>query len=176
MPRGGRREGAGRDSSWGTGATKVLRVPAALEETVMICARTLDAEAATPGRWRAGVADTPLVVPAPLAERVMAFAREIDAEAPPISARTPLRAIPPPAALAPRKATRGQPRKPTRPQRLAGVAEELRELAGGYEAWLDAVPANLAEGELAGRLRDTIQRLVEALDAVEQVEPPRVGR
>jgi hypothetical protein len=38
------------------------------------------------------------------------------------------------------------------------------------------MPANLAEGENATRLQETIERLENALDEIEAIDPPRVGR
>ena len=52
----------------------------------------------------------------------------------------------------------------------------LRELLTGYEGWLEALPANLAESERAGQLQETINHLAAALESVEAIDPPRVGR
>lgn len=42
MPRGGYRAGSGRRSTWKSGKTKLVRVPATLSEKVMEIARILD--------------------------------------------------------------------------------------------------------------------------------------
>jgi len=68
------------------------------------------------------------------------------------------------------------PAKPTRPKRLAALDVELAALLDEYQGWLDAMPANLAESENAARLRETIEHLQAALDEVESIEPPRIGR
>lgn len=65
------------------------------------------------------------------------------------------------------------PRKPARPKRLAVVEAELQALIKEYGAWLNAMPANLEESDLAQQLQETIDQLQEALDAVASIEPPR---
>ena len=64
-------------------------------------------------------------------------------------------------------------KKRSRPARLEALKRELQDLLEGYQAWLDALPENQGDSELAERLRDTIERLQEALDALEQIDPPR---
>jgi hypothetical protein len=64
-------------------------------------------------------------------------------------------------------------RKPSRPVRLTRVIDEIRDLAAGYQDWLDSMPGNQAGTELADRLRETIEQLEEAGDHLELVEPPR---
>ncbi len=84
-----------------------------------------------------------------------------------------LAGLPPvPSAPAQKKA----PPKQTRPKRLALIEAELTALRDEYQGWLDAMPANLAEGENATRLQETIERLENALDEIEAIDPPRVGR
>ncbi len=63
-------------------------------------------------------------------------------------------------------------RKHTRPQRLADAQGELEALADEYQHWLDGRPANMEDGDLAGRLRETIDLLQEAIGIVAQVDPP----
>jgi len=65
------------------------------------------------------------------------------------------------------------PRKLARPKRLAVVEAELQSLLKEYEAWLDAMPDNLSESELAEQLQETIDQLQEALDTVASIDPPR---
>lgn len=65
------------------------------------------------------------------------------------------------------------PKKPARPKRLAVVESELQALIKEYGAWLNAMPANLSESELAEQLHETIDQLQEALDAVAAIDPPR---
>jgi len=65
------------------------------------------------------------------------------------------------------------PRKLTRPKRLALMEGELQALSQEYEAWLNAMPDNLRESELAVQLQETIDQLQEALDAVTSIDPPR---
>jgi hypothetical protein len=65
------------------------------------------------------------------------------------------------------------PQKLTRPKRLAVVEAELQTLINEYEAWLDAMPDNQSESELAGQLQETIEQLQEAHDVVTSIEPPR---
>lgn len=64
-------------------------------------------------------------------------------------------------------------RKLARPKRLAVVEAELQALIKEYGAWLNAMPANLEESDLAQQLQETIDQLQEALDAVASIEPPR---
>lgn len=64
-------------------------------------------------------------------------------------------------------------RLPSRPHRLAALAESLQTLQAEYEAWLEALPESMADGDLADRLRDTIEQLGEAADLVGEIEPPR---
>ncbi len=77
------------------------------------------------------------------------------------------------AGLQPAPPQPAQQRMPPRPRRLQLVADELRTLQDGYQSWLDATPANLAEGETAESLRKTLDYLQSAIDAVESIEPPR---
>lgn len=78
------------------------------------------------------------------------------------------------ARLAGQEASSSRPkRKPTRPQRLADVQGQLEALANEYQHWLDAMPANQEDGDLADRLHETIALLQEALEVVAQVDPPR---
>jgi hypothetical protein len=53
------------------------------------------------------------------------------------------------------------------------VATSLQVLQVEYESWLEALPESLADGDLAERLRDTIEQLAAAADLVAEIEPPR---
>lgn len=66
--------------------------------------------------------------------------------------------------------------KPSRPKQLEQATQLLQGLADGYDAWLGALPANLAESTTAERLQETIDHLQTALEAIEAIDPPRVGR
>lgn len=52
----------------------------------------------------------------------------------------------------------------------------LRGLMAGYEGWLEGLPANLSDSQNAGRLQETIEHLAVALDELEGIDPPRIGR
>ena len=67
---------------------------------------------------------------------------------------------------------------PSRPARLRAVEQELRNLITEYQNWRDALPENLANGEQADHLDETIAALDDAADSVWAVtiDPPLVGR
>lgn len=83
-----------------------------------------------------------------------------------------LAGLPPPVVTAPKK----PPPKLTRPKQLEVAIKLVRDLQDGYESWLDALPANLADSERAEQLQETIDHLTAALDELEAIDPPRVGR
>lgn len=64
----------------------------------------------------------------------------------------------------------------TRPKQLEQAIEMLRGLMTGYESWLDGLPANLSDSQKAGQLQETIEHLTTALDELEAIDPPRIGR
>jgi hypothetical protein len=66
-----------------------------------------------------------------------------------------------------------KPKRVSRPERLAHVIVEVQDLADGYQSWLDAMPENQAESDLANRLRETIDLFQQAAEALDQVDPPR---
>ena len=76
----------------------------------------------------------------------------------------------------PPKAPKKPPLRSTRPKQLEAVASTLSSLLAEYEGWLESLPANLAESEKAEQLQDTIAHLQAALDELEAIDPPRVGR
>lgn len=64
-------------------------------------------------------------------------------------------------------------RPPSRPARIAALEASVRALQAEYEAWLDALPETLAQGDQAGMLQATIEQLEAAADLLAEVEPPR---
>jgi hypothetical protein len=64
----------------------------------------------------------------------------------------------------------------SKPQRWQDAVETLADLLDGYQAWRDALPASLADSEIAGRLDEMLQLrdMVEQLAAAEL--PPGFGR
>ena len=71
------------------------------------------------------------------------------------------------------KVTKKPPRVKTRPARLAAVEDELRSLAEGYRDWLEAMPTNQAETQLAEDLKEISEKLDAMADEVNSLEPPR---
>lgn len=68
------------------------------------------------------------------------------------------------------------PKRPSRTARLAAIEAALRELAVEYGTWLEALPDNLAESQLADQLSEIAERLDAIADEVGELEPPRIGR
>jgi len=66
-------------------------------------------------------------------------------------------------------------RRLSRPARIADLEEATRELAVEYQAWLDALPENLAEAEIAGELSTAIEQLEEIADGFAAIDPPTIG-
>jgi len=66
-------------------------------------------------------------------------------------------------------------KRPSRPARLLAVQQELRLLAGEYQTWRDALPANLQEGGLAAKLEEAVQQLEDLADEVSYFDHPLVG-
>lgn len=66
-------------------------------------------------------------------------------------------------------------RRLSRPARIADLEEATRELAGEYQAWLDALPESFAEAEIADQLSETIGQLEEIADGFAGIVPPVVG-
>lgn len=64
----------------------------------------------------------------------------------------------------------------SRPARLLAVEVELRALAGEYQRWLAALPANLADGALAEELEQTGEQLEALADELAAIDLPRVGK
>lgn len=68
------------------------------------------------------------------------------------------------------------PKALSRPARLVAIEAELRELASEYGTWLDTLPTNLAESQLAEQLSAIMEGLETIADEVGELEPPRIGR
>lgn len=63
----------------------------------------------------------------------------------------------------------------SRPARIADLEAATKELAVEYQEWLDAIPANLAEGDTGDQLSAAIEQLEEIADALAAIDPPVVG-
>lgn len=63
----------------------------------------------------------------------------------------------------------------SRPARIHDLEAATRELAIEYQDWLEALPANLAEGEMADQLYQTIEQLEEIAEGLAAIEPPVIG-
>ena len=64
-------------------------------------------------------------------------------------------------------------RKRSRPQRLRKTLEELEQLIGEYQQWVNALPENLSQGDLAEQLQETIEQLEEAVSLLGAISLPR---
>lgn len=66
----------------------------------------------------------------------------------------------------------------SRPARLRAIEQALRQIGTEYQDWRDALPENLAGGEMADHLDETIATLEDAADSVWAVtiDPPCIGR
>ena len=81
----------------------------------------------------------------------------------------------------------------SRPARIHDLEAATRELADEHQGWLDAMPENLAEAEIAGELLATIEQLEEiaegfailagdplrsrgwAVSGTVSIDPPTIG-
>lgn len=63
----------------------------------------------------------------------------------------------------------------SRPARLQDLEAATRELATEYQGWLDALPENLADGEMADRLAETVEQLEEIAEVLAAIDPPVIG-
>lgn len=66
-----------------------------------------------------------------------------------------------------------RPRHRSRTERLRTIEDELRDLATGYQNWLEAMPVNLSDTELADRLAAIAEQLETIADEVGDLDPPR---
>jgi len=67
-------------------------------------------------------------------------------------------------------------KQPSRPAQLKAIEALLRALATEYTDWLNALPDNLAESQLAEQLSEVAEALDGIADEVASLEPPRIGR
>ena len=63
-------------------------------------------------------------------------------------------------------------RRPSRQKRVVAIIEALLELAAEYQAWRDAMPANLAFTELASKLEDGSAELADLADTLWAIDLP----
>ena len=66
-----------------------------------------------------------------------------------------------------------RPRRKSRPERLRAIEDELRDLADGYQHWLEAMPPNQSGSELAETLATIAEQLETMADEVGDLDPPR---
>ena len=66
-------------------------------------------------------------------------------------------------------------RRLSRPARIQDLQDATRELAAEYQSWFDALPENLAEGEMADQLTETIEQLEAIADGFDAIDPPVIG-
>lgn len=64
-------------------------------------------------------------------------------------------------------------RRPSRLKRVAAIIDALQELAAEYQAWRDALPANLADTELASKLEDASAELADLADTLGAIDLPQ---
>lgn len=63
-------------------------------------------------------------------------------------------------------------RKPSRPQRFQKVVNELEMLGQEYESWLDSLPGNLSQSQLADQLQEAIEQLQEVVGMLDALQLP----
>lgn len=68
-----------------------------------------------------------------------------------------------------------KPKRQSRPQRLASIEAAVSALVDEYQQWLDAIPENLSEGQLAEDLREVLAQLQVVADDLAAIDPPRIG-
>lgn len=64
-------------------------------------------------------------------------------------------------------------RPPSKPTRLATLQRTTEDLQHEYEAWLESLPENLQDGDMAGRLTETIEQLEAVVGLLSEITPPR---
>ena len=64
-------------------------------------------------------------------------------------------------------------RPPSRPARLMVLEMAVRDLQGEYEQWLERLPENLADSDLAERLQETVEQFDTVADLLSESQPPR---
>lgn len=63
----------------------------------------------------------------------------------------------------------------SRPARIHDLEAATRELIVEYQRWLDALPENLAESEMAEQLSGTIEQLEDVAEGLAAIDPPVIG-
>jgi hypothetical protein len=63
-------------------------------------------------------------------------------------------------------------RPPSRPARLAALSDDLQQLRQEYACWLESLPESLCDGELADRLRETVEQMDGVLDMLSDLRLP----
>lgn len=66
-----------------------------------------------------------------------------------------------------------RPKKLTKPQRLKTAVDDLESLTAEYEYWLEALPENLSDSEMAAQLQETVEQLQEAVSMLDAIDLPR---
>ena len=64
-------------------------------------------------------------------------------------------------------------RKVSRPKRLAGLEDGIRDLLAEYAEWREQLPESLADTAQAEALNATMEALTEAADLLAGINPPR---
>ena len=64
-------------------------------------------------------------------------------------------------------------RPPSRPSRLAAALSAVEALHDEYEEWLSAMPESLEGSILADRLRDTVDKLAQAVEVLSELDLPK---
>ena len=77
------------------------------------------------------------------------------------------------AEILPPSTPKKEPRKPSRPKRLAAALAELNELRLEYDSWLYALPEHLQEVGQGEQLTTLIEQLDQAIEILEDCDPPR---
>jgi hypothetical protein len=72
----------------------------------------------------------------------------------------------------PRVVVRRPADRRSKPQKWQDAVETLADLLDGYQAWRDALPASLADSEIAGRLDEVLQ-LRDLVDPLAAAELPK---
>lgn len=68
------------------------------------------------------------------------------------------------------------PAEPSRAARIGLLGAAARKLSAEYQNWLDRLPGNLKDREVAAHLEEVISQLDEVSSILEAIEPPTVGR
>lgn len=63
-------------------------------------------------------------------------------------------------------------RKSSRPQRFQKAVRELEMLGQEYETWLESLPENLSQSQLAEQLQEAIEQLQEVVGILDTLQLP----